>query len=213
MTSGHEAEPSLRRQPRVRPVGFETVREKPQGGMGIPGDRGEINVVKQKSVQNQALKLQATGDPWKHLLPHVSLPPAEGDIGKGWGDMGNVGRKEKGCAYLDPFWECCSASRRRSWQYLICGAFMLFAFLALLACEGCVYVVFRAQRGTVYVVSALDTCWLFFISTLKSSNFSLGWLLSWASCEWQLDSCDELQQPQGKVLGVPVLDYVFWKRK
>lgn len=36
----HEAEPSLRRHRRVRPVGLETVREKPEGGMGIPGGQG-----------------------------------------------------------------------------------------------------------------------------------------------------------------------------
>lgn len=48
----HEAEPSLRRHRRVRPVGLETVREKPEGGMGIPGGRGEISMAKQKPVQN-----------------------------------------------------------------------------------------------------------------------------------------------------------------
>lgn len=84
-------------------MGLETVRKKPQEGMGIPGGRGEISMVKQKSVQNQALKLPATSGPWKHLVTHVNLLPAEGDIGKDLGDVGNVGRKEKGCAYLDPF--------------------------------------------------------------------------------------------------------------
>lgn len=81
-------------------MALETVREKPQGGMGIPTGRAEISVVKQKSVQNQALKLQATDDPW---VPHVSLSPAEGDIGKDLGDMGSMGKKETRCAYMDPF--------------------------------------------------------------------------------------------------------------
>ena len=62
MTLGHEAELSLRRCPRVRLVGLETVREKPQGGTGIPGPTGGISMVKQKSVQNQvALSCEITG--------------------------------------------------------------------------------------------------------------------------------------------------------
>lgn len=45
------------------------------------------------------------------------------------------------------------------------------------------------------------------------TSFSLGWLLTWTSSKCQLDSCaDKLQQPQYKMLGVHVLDRVFWRR-
>lgn len=58
-------------------------------------------MVKQKSVQNQPVKLQATDDPWKHQVAHVSLSPAEGDIGK---DLGDMGKEENRCAHLESFW-------------------------------------------------------------------------------------------------------------
>lgn len=55
-----------------------------------------------------------------------------------------------------------ASSYRRPWQYLICGASMLFVFIAVLACKMCVFVVCRALRGTLHDISALDRCWLFF---------------------------------------------------
>lgn len=125
-------------------MGLETVRKNPQEGMGIPRGRGEISVVKQKSVQNQALKLQATNDPWKHLVTHVNLLPAEGDIGKDLGDVRMWGGKGKDVLTWTLFVGSCSALHRIPWQYLICHVFMLFASIALLACEGGVCVVFRA---------------------------------------------------------------------
>lgn len=103
------------------------------------------------------MKLQAADDPWKHQVPHVSLSPAEGDIGK---DLGAYGEEREQMCLHGPFLRSAAVLHTGD-----CGTvFNLRCFYAVCiystSCleNKCVCVVFRAQRGTLHDISALDTC-------------------------------------------------------
>lgn len=152
MTSGHEAEPKPKETPRGQTSGIRNGEKEATGRDGDSQKQERNKHGEAEVMQNQALKLQATNDPWKHLVTHVNLLPAEGDIGKDLGDVRNVGRKGKGCAYLDPFCGVLQCFAQEPWQYLICHVFMLFASIALLACEGGVCVWFSELKEGQFMV-------------------------------------------------------------
>lgn len=98
MTSGHEVELSLRRRPRVRLVGLETLREKPRWGISTEEQPVQNRGPPSYEIAQQNSKPQV--GLWEPLVPHGSLSPAEEYVGK---DLGGCGEEKERMCSPPPF--------------------------------------------------------------------------------------------------------------